>query len=63
MQVPMAEGFVPRTASKKIQVSAAAAEAVIVVDNAVEARLEAENAEPALKPNQPNQSIPVPNST
>ena len=41
----------------------AAADAVLVVRKACTARGDALRAEPALKPNQPNQSIPVPNST
>jgi hypothetical protein len=32
----------------------------LVVANAMAAWPDADNAEPALKPNQPNQSIPVP---
>ena len=49
--------------SKKIQPSIAAAEAVLVVAKASTAASLAASAEPALKPNQPNQSMPVPSST
>src|SRR6478735_7869344 len=52
MQKPSAEAFLPFIISKNIQASPAAA-----------ARLLAAVAEPALKPNQPNQSKPVPNNT
>src|SRR5690606_26788449 len=63
IQVPIAEGFVPRAASKRIYINAAAPDAAVVVAKAVAARALAPKAEPALKPNQPNQSIPVPNNT
>src|SRR5262245_1828227 len=62
-QPPSADGLCPRIPSKKIQASPAAADAVLVVANAMAACPEADNAEPALKPNQPNQSIPVPRMT
>ncbi len=42
---------------------AAAADAVVVVASAVAASVPEPNAEPALKPNQPNHSNPVPNNT
>ena len=42
---------------------AAAAVAICVLIIAVAARDPAESADPALKPNQPNQSIPAPKST
>ena len=49
--------------SKMIQVNAAAADAVVVVASAVTARLLAPKALPALNPNQPNHSSPVPSNT
>src|SRR5688500_5840063 len=63
MQNPKAEGFFPRTASNKTQQRPAAAEAVFVVAKAEAARAPALKALPALKPNHPNQSKPVPRST
>ncbi len=60
---PSADGFWPRIRSKKIQASAADAEAVLVVANAIAAWPDADSAEPALKPNQPNHSMPVPRIT
>ena len=63
MHAPKAEGLFPFIQSKNIQESMAAAEAVLVVAKARAARPEAPIAEPALKPNQPNQSIPVPRIT
>src|SRR5262249_56253783 len=60
---PSADGLLPRIASKKIQASAAAAEAVLVVANAIAAWPDADNADPALNPNQPNHSKPVPSIT
>src|SRR4051794_8582564 len=63
MHAPRAEGLLPRSQSKNIQPSIAEAEAVLVVANAIVAEPLAPTAEPALKPNQPNQSIPVPRST
>src|SRR5665213_1670823 len=60
MQVPMAEGFLPRNISKNIQVKPAAADAVVLVARAVTARRLAPNAEPALNPNHPNHKRPVP---
>src|SRR5258706_526213 len=63
MQAPRADGFLPRAASKNIQASIAAAEAVFVVRNAKVAVSFAARAEPALNPNHPNQSIPVPRMT
>ena len=59
----MADGFLPRSMSKNIQVIAAAADAVVVVAKAVAASVFAPPAEPALKPNQPNHNKPVPNIT
>ncbi len=63
IQVPIALGFLPLTASNIIHVNAAAAEAVVVVASAFAANKLAPKADPALKPNQPNQSKPVPNNT
>ncbi len=63
MQAPRADGLRPRIQSKNIQPSIAAAEAVFVVANAIAAVPLAATADPALKPNQPNQSIPVPRIT
>ena len=63
MQAPIADGFRPRIQSKNIQPSIAQAEAVLVVANARAAVPLAATADPALKPNQPNQSMPVPSST
>src|SRR5690606_24818963 len=63
IQTPMAVGFLPRAASKKIQASAAAADAALVVANAEAAKPFAPKADPALNPNQPNQSNPVPSIT
>src|SRR5690606_15231068 len=63
MQKPNADGFFPRIESKSIHARPAAAEAVFVVAKAEAARGPALNALPALKPNQPNQSKPVPSKT
>src|SRR5574343_83304 len=63
IQKPNTEGFLPRNTSKNIQLKPAAAAAVLVVAKAETARLLAPRAEPALKPNQPNHSKPVPIST
>ncbi len=63
MQAPSAEGFLPRNQSKKIQPSMAEALAVLVVAKATAASPLAFRALPALKPNQPNQSMPVPSRT
>ena len=59
----LAQGRRPRATSNRIQVSMAAADAVFVVATAAAATALAASDEPALKPNQPNQSIPVPSST
>src|SRR5205823_8057157 len=59
-QAPRADGFCPRIPSKNIHASAADADAVFVVANAIAACPDAESADPALKPNQPNHSMPVP---
>ena len=63
IQAPNADGFLPHNISKNIHDMAAAADAVVVVAKAVAANSPDDNAEPALKPNQPNQSKPVPNIT
>ncbi len=63
MQAPRAEGLWPRIQSKNIQPSIAEADAVLVVAKASVAEPLAARAEPALKPNQPNQSMPVPSIT
>ena len=63
IQKPRAETFLPLAASNNTQAKPAAAAAVLVVAKAEAANGEAATAEPALKPNQPNHSRPVPNST
>ena len=63
MEAPKAETFLPLILSKNIQVIIAEAEAMVVVPKAIAAVAFAAKAEPALKPNHPNQSIPVPNKT
>ena len=63
MQAPSADGCLPREQSKNSHASMAAADAVLVVRNALAARPFAARAEPALNPNQPNHSIPVPRRT
>ena len=63
MQAPIADGFLPRTQSMNIHAIIAAAEAVLVVAKARTAVGEAARAEPALKPNHPNHSMPVPRIT
>ena len=60
IQNPNTDGFFPLITSKNIQAKPAAAAAVFVVANAFTANELAPNAEPALKPNHPNQSKPVP---
>ena len=62
-QAPSAEGFCPRIPSKNIHASAAEADAVLVVANAIAAWPPADSADPALNPNQPNHSMPVPRIT
>ena len=49
--------------SKNIQVIIADAEAIVVAAKAKAAVALAANADPALKPNQPNHNIPVPSNT
>ena len=63
IQAPIAEGFLPLTASNITQVKAAAADAVVVVANAATANELADKADPALNPSQPNQSNAVPKMT
>src|SRR5690606_8573113 len=63
IQNPSAEGFLPLTASNRIQQRPAAADAVFVVAKADAANGPAPIALPALKPNQPNHSKPVPSNT
>jgi len=63
MQAPNAETFLPLILSKNIQVIIADADAIVVVAKAIAAVPFAAKDEPALKPNHPNQSIPVPNKT
>src|SRR5829696_7613564 len=62
-QNPTTEGFFPLNTSKNIHDKPAAAAAVLVVEKAETAKEFAPSAEPALKPNHPNQSIPVPINT
>src|SRR5688572_8439548 len=59
MHAPSADGLRPRAVSNSIH----DADAMCVVANARPAVALADNAEPALNPNHPNQSIPVPSST
>src|SRR5688572_11516093 len=63
IQKPTAEGFLPLAASYNTQARPAAAAAVFVVANAEAANAPAPRALPALKPNQPNHSKPVPKRT
>ncbi len=63
MQVPIAEGRRLRATSNRIHASIADADAVCVVAKAIAAVAFAASADPALKPNQPNHSMPVPSST
>jgi hypothetical protein len=63
MQKPSTEGFLPLATSKNIQERPAAAAATLVVPKAETESPFAPSAEPALKPNQPNQSKPVPFNT
>src|SRR5690606_3097309 len=63
IQVPIAEGLIPLAASNKIYIIAAAPDAAVVVAIAVAASASAAKADPALKPNQPNHSKPVPSNT
>src|SRR5688572_30335061 len=63
IQNPTAEGFLPRATSKRIHANPAAAAAVLVVANAEAANAPAPTALPALNPNHPNHSKPVPRRT
>src|SRR5450631_2962061 len=63
IQNPNTEGFFPFITSKNIQDNPAAAAAVFVVANAETESELAAPAEPALNPNQPNHSNPVPINT
>src|SRR5690606_21203667 len=56
MQKPSTDGFFPLNTSKDIQAKPPAPAEIFVVANAVTASAPELNAEPALKPNQPNQS-------
>ena len=60
MHAPIEEILCPLIASIKTQEIIAAAAAVLVVANAFTPFAFTPNAAPALKPNQPNQSKPVP---
>ena len=60
---PMAEALRPRRQSKKSQVSIAVAQAVLVLRKALTAISSARSDEPALKPNQPSQSMAAPRMT
>src|SRR3546814_18049613 len=60
IQNPSAEGFRPLAASNRIQPNPAAAVAVLVVAKADAASPLAPRAEPALNPNQTNQTKPIP---
>src|ERR671919_983263 len=60
---PTAVTFPVRTKSRIAHVNTAAAGAVLVLVNARAATPLAPSAEPALNPNQPNQSSPAPSST
>src|SRR5688572_21402036 len=62
-QKPTTDGFFPLSTSKNIHDKPAVAAAVLVVKKAETAVALAPKAEPALKPNQPNQSKPVPINT
>src|SRR5688500_18912524 len=63
IQKPTAEGFLPLAAANNIQARPAAAAAVFVVAKAEAAKAPAPTALPALNPNQPNHSNPVPKRT
>ena len=63
IHAPNADTFLPLILSKNIHVIIAEAEAIVVVAKAIAAVPLAPSDEPALKPNQPNQSIPVPKRT
>src|SRR5699024_4063230 len=63
VEAPTRVGFLFLITSRSIQVSRAAAAETADVINAWAARPSAFRALPALKPNQPNQSIPAPSIT
>ena len=63
MHAPIADIFRFVNRSKNIQVIILVAEATFVLANATTASKLAPKAEPALKPNHPNQSNPVPRIT
>src|SRR6218665_3612197 len=63
IQNPRADTFLPFAASKSTHDKPAAPAAVFVVAKAETAKGPAASAEPALNPNQPNQSKPVPKRT
>src|SRR5688500_7804665 len=63
IQNPNTDGFFPRITSQNSHDKPAAAAAVLVVANAYTPSEPAPTALPALKPNQPNQSKPVPINT
>src|SRR5690606_24780616 len=63
IQVPRAEGLIPRAASNKMYITAAAPDAAVVVAIVDAAYASVANSEPALKPNQPHHNKPVPNNT
>src|SRR4051794_32483736 len=63
IQNPKADSFLPLATSNKIQERPAAEAATLVVAKALTAKALAPTAEPALNPNQPNQSKPVPSNT
>ncbi len=60
---PRVVAFPSRIFSTNNQPSRAAAAAVLVLTNANPARVSAASSDPALNPNQPNHSRPVPSST
>ena len=63
MAAPIADGLRPRRQSNTTQVIMAMADAVLVLRKARTAIESAANEEPALNPNQPNQSMAAPNKT
>ncbi len=63
MQAPRADGLLLVSPSRHIQVSMLAADAMCVVAKAFTAVVLAPRADPALNPNHPNHSIPVPKIT
>src|SRR3954471_13815856 len=63
IQKPSADTFLPRVTSNNTHERPAVAAAMCVTAKADTANGPAPQAEPALKPNQPNQSNAVPNNT